>query len=144
MEFSQIDDQVFIGTNACCLDHFKAGLLDLGVTCDISLEGEMLDKPFGVDCFLWLPTADHTAPSMTNVGIGMEALDKMLKLGLKVYIHCKNGHGRAPTLYAAYLILKRGLSLEDAIARIAAKRKEIHLEEIQMQFLRLLAERRTT
>lgn len=144
MEFSQVDDQVFIGTNACCLDHFKAGLLDLGVTCDISLEGEMLDKPYGVDCFLWLPTADHTAPSLTNVGIGVEALDKMLKLGLKVYIHCKNGHGRAPTLYAAYLILKHGLSLEDAIARIAAKRKEVHLEEIQMQLLRLLAERRTT
>lgn len=135
MEFSQIDSQVFIGTNACCADHFKIGLLDKGVTCDISLEGEMLDQPFGVDCFVWLPTADHTAPSMHNTTVGVAALDEMLKQGRKVYIHCKNGHGRGPTFYAAYLVLKRGMDWASAWEAIRASRPEAHLEPVQQAFL---------
>ncbi len=136
MEFSRIDSQVYIGTNACCMEHFKIELLDLGITCDISLEGEMLDQPFGVDCYVWLPTPDHTPPSLHDCRVGAAALEVMLKEGRKVYIHCKNGHGRAPTFYAAYLILKRGLDFEHAWEAIRASRPEAHLEPSQEAFLR--------
>lgn len=142
MEYSKVDDLVFIGTNACCEMHFKQELLDKGVTCDISLEEDHLDRPFGIDCFLWLPTADHTPPSLQNTLIGVEALAEMLRQKQTVYIHCKNGHGRAPTFFAAFLILKRGLDVEDAIARIAAKRPEIHIESSQKEFLDSLIDRR--
>lgn len=142
MEYSQIEDQVFIGTNACCTTHFKTELLDKDVTCDISMEKERLDNPYGVDCFLWLPTVDHTPPSMHNTLVGLEALQEILRQGRKVYIHCKNGHGRAPTFFAAFLILKRGLHVEDAIARIAAKRPEIHIESNQKRFLESLHQQR--
>jgi len=138
MEFSQIEAQVFIGTNTCCMHHFKSELLDKGVTCDISLEGEALDEPFGVDCFLWLPTPDHTAPSLHNVRIGIAALEEMLREGRKVYIHCKNGHGRAPTFYAAYLILKRHLTMEQAWNIVKTSRPEAHLDDVQEAFLRSL------
>ncbi|MCC7522400.1 dual specificity protein phosphatase family protein [Candidatus Uhrbacteria bacterium] len=136
MEFSQIDAQVIIGTNACCVDHFKIALLDKGVTCDISLEGESLDQPYGVDCFVWLPTQDHTAPSLHNVQVGCAALDQMLAQGRKVYIHCKNGHGRAPTFYCAFLILKRGFSFDQAWNIIKTSRNEAHLDKVQEEFLR--------
>ncbi|HVM90599.1 MAG TPA: dual specificity protein phosphatase family protein [Verrucomicrobiae bacterium] len=136
MEFSQIDRQVYIGTNACCMDHFKLGLLDAGVTCDISLEGEMLDQPYGVDCYVWLPTPDHQAPTMHTIHVGIAALEEMLKDGRKVYIHCKNGHGRGPTFYAAYLILKRGMDFEHAWQAIKTSRPEAHLEPVQEAFLR--------
>lgn len=142
MEYSRIEDHVFIGTNACCMDHFKEDLLDQGVTCDISLEAEQLDHPFGVDCFLWLPTTDHMPPTIHNVLVGVEALEEMLRQGRTVYIHCKNGHGRAPTFFAAFLILKRGLSAEDAIARISSKRPEIHIEPSQKALLEHLPSRR--
>lgn len=135
MEYSKIDDQIYIGTNACCMTHFKQELLDKGVTCDVSLEGEAVDRPIGIDCYLWLPTKDHEAPKLNDALVGVEALHEMLRQGRNVYIHCKNGHGRAPTFFAAYLIKKRGLSLDDALARIAAKRPEIHLEQVQMNFL---------
>ena len=138
MAFSQIDSQVFIGTNACCMHHFKWELLSKGITCDISLEGEAIDQPFGVDCYLWLPTPDHTAPSEHTVRVGTAALDEMLKQGRKVYIHCKNGHGRAPAFYAAYLILKRGLDWETAWQAIVASRPEAHLEPTQLAFLQAL------
>jgi len=137
-EYSQIDENVFIGTNACCSMHFNEGLIEKGITVDISLEGEKLDQPYGVDIFIWIPTEDHTPPKRHCVRAAIEALDALLKDGKKIYIHCKNGHGRAPTFYSAYLILKKGLTPEQAVEKIREKRPSIHLEEGQLEFLRSL------
>jgi protein tyrosine phosphatase len=138
MEFSQIESQIYIGTNACCVTHFKEELLAKGITCDISLEGEMLDQPFGVDCYVWLPTPDHTPPSMHSILIGCAALEEMLREGRNVYIHCKNGHGRAPAFYTAFLILKRGYTLDQAWNIVKTSRPEAHLDASQLAFLRSL------
>ncbi len=62
-DYSQIDDNVFIGTNMCCQVGFDRELLDRGVRVDISLEETKVDAPRGVDVFLWLSTVDHRAPS---------------------------------------------------------------------------------
>lgn len=129
-EYNQINEQLFLGTNSCCPNHFKAELLEKGVIADISLEGEMLDRPFGVKYFLWLPTTDHTAPTMDALAMGVQMIRFLLSRGMKVYVHCKNGHGRAPTLIAAYFI-SQGMSPKKAIREIAKKRPEIHIEPIQ-------------
>ena len=138
-EFSKISENVFIGTNACCRLHFDETLTAQGVTADISLEGEAIDHPQGVRTFVWLPTPDHAPPSYENVLVGIAALKKMLKNGQKVYITCKNGHGRAPTLYAAYLILEGSLSPEAAVQAIKKRRSVIHLEDGQTAFLQRLS-----
>jgi len=137
-EFSEIDAHITIGTNACCETHFEERLVTLGVDADISLEGERIDRPYGVRTFLWLPTEDHTAPSRENIEVGVEALATLERQDRKVYIHCKNGHGRAPTLYAAYLIMKKGLTTDDAVAAITEKRPSVHVEDAQMAVLRSL------
>jgi hypothetical protein len=134
LEYSQIDDLVFIGTNACCQMHFDQMLLAKGITVDISLEGEMIDKPVGVETYLWLPTPDHQPPTTHNADMGIAAIRLARAQGRKMYIHCKNGHGRGPTLYAAYLI-DTGTPMDEAIARIAEKRPSIHLEDSQRSFL---------
>lgn len=139
-EYSRITDQVRIGTNACCKMHFDATLLKEGVTVDVSLEGEHLDQPYGVGAFFWLPTQDHTAPDRDLTIAGIEMLDSALKSGKKAYIHCKNGHGRAPTFFAAYLIKKRGHSPETALKTITNARPSAHLEPAQVEFLRKLSE----
>ena len=58
----------------------------------------------------------------------------------KVYVHCQNGHGRAPTLVAAYFI-KQGKQVEDAVNLIKDKRPAIHLEEVQKQALEEFSKR---
>ncbi|MCR4279000.1 MAG: hypothetical protein NUV81_03825, partial [bacterium] len=62
MEYSKITPSLLVGTNACCTVHYKLALIDNGILNDISLEGEAIDQPFGVETFLWLPTEDHSAP----------------------------------------------------------------------------------
>ena len=128
--YSQIDENIWVGSNQCCQIHFDNELIKEGVTSDISLEKERVDAPFGVESYLWLPTADHTAPSQEQLGLGSWHIKNLVDTGRKVYIHCQNGHGRAPTLTAAYYI-REGMEVDDAIAKIKAKRPEIHIEDVQ-------------
>jgi len=134
-DYDQINDDVFIGTNMCCEFGFKKELLDKNVKADISLEEERIDSPVGVDYFLWLPTKDHYAPESDKLVLGVQTLDFLIHRKIKVYIHCKKGHGRAPTLFAAYLI-KKGLGVDEAIKYMQAKRPAIHLNEIQIAALK--------
>lgn len=115
LDFNYIVDGIYIGTNQCCQTHFDEKLKKEGITADISLEEDRLDAPFGLE-------------------FGVSVLEKLVSMGKKVYVHCKNGHGRAPTLVAAYLT-KKGKSSAEAEAFIKSKRPTMHLEDIQRQAL---------
>ena len=136
-DLSQITEFVFLGTNLCCLNrsHIQI-LLDLGVTAEIDLEKERQDAAPDVEVYLWLPVADKTAPSVDQFAAGVTLMENMTKRGKKVYVHCRDGHGRSPTLVAAYLIAN-GKTVAEAIDIIKAARPEIHLEDSQMQSLRM-------
>ncbi len=134
LEYNEIADGIYIGTNQCCQTHFDEKLKQEGITADISLEEDRLDAPFGVDFYIWMPVQNHTAPKSDQLEFGVSVLEKLVSMGKKVYVHCKNGHGRAPTLIAAYLI-KKGKSPAEAEAFIKSKRPTMHMENIQRQAL---------
>ena len=135
LDFNKITQNIYIGTNMCCQTHFDENLLKKGITEDISLEEESIDTPFGVNSYLWLPTKDHTPPSEDQIDIGVSALEKLISLNKKVYVHCKNGHGRAPTLVAAYFIETKGVNAEEAVALIKKERPTMHLDLSQEKAL---------
>lgn len=141
LEYNYITDGIYIGTNQCCRTHFDEKLKKEGITADISLEGKRVDAPFGVDFYVWIPIPDHAAPTQDQLDFGVAALEKLVALKKKVYVHCQNGHGRASTLVAAYLI-KQGKSPNKAIEFIKAKRPSIHLEEVQKEALVVYGKRR--
>lgn len=134
LEYNYITDGIYIGTNQCCQTHFDERLKKEGITADISLEEDRLDAPFGVDFYIWIPVKNHTPPNSDQLEFGVLTLEKLVSMGKKVYVHCKNGHGRAPTLVAAYLI-KNGKSSAEAEAFIKSQRPTMHLEKIQRKAL---------
>jgi len=135
LEYNHITDGIYIGTNQCCQTHFDEKLKqEEGISVDISLEKDRLDAPFGVDFYVWIPVKDHTPPTPGQLDFGVAILEKLTAMGKKVYVHCQNGHGRAPTLVAAYMV-KKGKSPAAAEAFIKSKRPAMHLEEIQRQAL---------
>jgi protein-tyrosine phosphatase len=138
LEYNYIKDGIYIGTNKCCVGHFDLGLQDEGIEADISLELERLDEPFGVSFFVWLPTKDKHAPTLAQLRFGALAISNLVEQKKKIYVHCQNGHGRAPTLVSAYLI-KKGMSVEEAIELIKAKRPTIHLNDEQLKALKVFA-----
>lgn len=133
--YSRVTPFVYIGTNLCCYDH--AGFLRrLGVSVDIDLEyaHAAAEKP-RMEITLYLPTRDHRAPALDKLIVGTALIDTSVKFKKKVYIHCKNGHGRAPTLAAAYFIAQ-GMTPEQAVAFLKRKRPVVHLNQEQMSALR--------
>ena len=134
LEYDYITDGIYIGTNQCCQTHFDEKLKKEGITADVSLEEDRLDAPFGVDFYVWIPVKNHTPPTPDQLEFGVSTLKKFVQMGKKVYVHCKNGHGRAPTLVAAYLISK-GKSPEEAEELVKSKRPTMHLEEVQREAL---------
>lgn len=130
LEYDYITDGIYIGTNLCCQTHFDEKLRREGIEADISLEEERVDAPFGVAFYVWIPIKNHTAPTQEQLDFGVSVLEKLVAMGKKVYIHCQNGHGRAPTMVAAYLI-KQGKSVDKAVEFIKNKRPAIHLEDVQ-------------
>jgi len=140
LDFNYIVDGIYIGTNQCCQTHFAEVLKKEGIEADISLEEERIDAPFGVKLYIWIPVKNLTAPTPDQMDFGVSALEKLVLMGKKVYVHCKNGHGRAPTLVAAYLI-KKGKTPEEAEIFIKTKRPSIHLEEVQREALKAFSKR---
>jgi len=106
--------------------------LKVGVTCDISMEEERIDAPFGVEYFLWLPTPDHAGPSLRSFEISVSVMRDVLSVGEKVYVHCKNGHGCALSMVAAYFIAVDGMSVEVAVGVLKEARPEVCFEDVQI------------
>ena len=138
-DYSQITEQVFIGSDLCrglvCPVH-SVEFKRLGICGEVNLEMERDETPTpGVDAYIWLPVPDKTAPTLDQLRVGTAAVNEMVGVGNKVYVHCKNGHGRSPTMVAAYLIRYKGMTVEEAVQFIRQQRPEIHLEEEQMKAL---------
>lgn len=136
--FDQITDFIWIGNNMCCAIHNRE-LLQLGFDADIDLEENRAEEPPHTSIYLWLPTKDHTPPTMQQLKTGVTTLTSLVKQHIKVYVHCKNGHGRAPTLVAAHLIT-HGKTVDEAIAFIKERRPVIHLGSSQIEALKQFAQ----
>ena len=141
--YSKITDNIYIGSDLCkggiCLIHgeeFKK--LGVSVEINLSLENNEL-PPKDIETYLWLPVADGHAPKKDQLTAGVCLIDTVVKAGKIVYVHCRNGHGRSPTLVAAYLMRYKGMSLDGANAVICKKRPEAHIEKTQEEALREFA-----
>lgn len=138
-DYSNITDNVFIGSDFCqagvCLIHGEE-FKELGVSIELNMSAEANEvPPKEVESYIWLPVSDGYAPTQTQLNIGSSIIKEAVDNGKKVYVHCKNGHGRSPTMVAAYLVRFEKLSLENALNLISQKRPESHIEEIQKKAL---------
>jgi dual specificity MAP kinase phosphatase len=99
----------------------------LGVTAIINMRMHSVYSEAQYEGFhyLHLPTPDNTPPDLDVLKHGADFADKEVRNGGKVYIHCRQGLGRGPTMATAYL-LKTGLTLKDALALIRKARPFIN------------------
>jgi len=135
-EFNKITKYISIGTNQCCVAHFRSSLIRKGIVADLSVEKERLDAAWGAKYFLWLPVVDHSAPTHKQFLLGASFIKHCVQQKVGVYVHCQRGHGRAPTMVAAYLIGVKGMTPKQAVEFIKNKRKSIHPNKNQMAALK--------
>lgn len=135
LSYNRIDDLIFAGNNLCCQSQFDNELLSKGIYADISLEAERMDNPKGVRYFFWFPWKEDTAPSAELMNLALRVVDNLISQNIKMYVHCRNGHGRTSTFLLSYFMRKKNIGLEQAFTILKEKRPSGHINEAQKGFL---------
>jgi predicted protein tyrosine phosphatase len=79
-----------------------------------------------------------TAAQLAEIAAWLEAqLDDAV-----VYVHCGGGFGRAATMAVGLLMLE-GLGVEEAVQQVRAVRPEIRINDVQLAWLREIADNQT-
>ena len=137
LDRSQITAHLFLGSqyNLLGLKKLKA----LGITAIVNMRttntyGDAAHESFK---YLHLPTTDNTAPPLETLIKGAEFIDNEIKHGGVVYVHCRQGLGRGPTMALSYLI-KFGMTYEDAFRMVRRVRKFINPQRSQVERLKEL------
>lgn len=136
--FSQVTDDLFLGGQ-----YDRRGLRRLrqrGISAVVNMRGEYDEQKEGYapEFYCYLPTVDNHAPTLANLRKGVSFIQGELDAGRKVYIHCWEGVGRAPTMLAAYLV-STGMKPGEAWAKIKATRPFIRPSVAQIQQVDLFA-----
>jgi dual specificity MAP kinase phosphatase len=138
---SEITPFLFLGSqyNLIGLEKLKA----LGITGIVNMREHAVytDAQHEGIKYLHLPTVDNTPPTIEDLLKGVHFIDDEIKNGGKVYVHCRQGLGRGPTMALAYLI-KMGATFEDAFTLVKSIRtfidpkpeQRMRLKELQAYF----------
>jgi atypical dual specificity phosphatase len=74
---------------------------------------------------LRLPTTDFSEPQIEKINTAIDFIKRFLDQGKGVYVHCKSGRGRSPTVVLCWLIYRYGLTPEDAKNRLIDLRPQV-------------------
>ena len=134
---SQITAHLFLGGqyNQRGLGKLK----EIGITAIVNLRETSIYQAVHYEGFryLHLPTVDNTPPKLEDLIRGADFVDAEIKNNGKVYIHCRQGLGRGPSMVIAYL-LKRGTTYDDAFALVKSVRTFINPRPSQIARLKEL------
>ncbi|WDF54202.1 dual specificity protein phosphatase family protein [Mucilaginibacter sp. KACC 22063] len=134
---SQITADLFLGSqyNLVGLQKLKA----MGVTGIVNMRMNPIYKESQYEGFhyLHLPTVDNTPPPLDVLIKGADFMTNEIKNGGKVYVHCRQGLGRGPTMAIAYLI-STGITYEDAYSQVKKVRTFINPRPGQISRLKEL------
>ncbi len=133
----KITAQLFLGSQYSHIGLEK--LRTLGITAIINMRehSDYEEARYKGIKYLHLPTVDNTPPTLQDLIRGADFADQEIRNGGKVYMHCKHGLGRGPTMAIAYLI-KTGLTFDDAFALVKSIRTFIDPRPGQVARLREL------
>jgi hypothetical protein len=137
--FDRVSDFVWMGSRIASFDDYRRLRAEGIRACvDMKLEGA---DPWGFEAFLWLPTADHEAPSQLHLRLGLAFLRECELAGMPVFVACLAGVGRSSTLVLAHLLAGRFREegLEAALDFLTARRPVVRPNPEQLEAARLAA-----
>jgi len=134
---SQVTANLFLGGQYNLRGLHK--LKEMGITGIINMRIHSIYEEAQYEGFnyLHLPTPDNTAPDINDLIKGADFAHNEIKNNGKVYIHCRQGLGRGPSMAIAYL-LKMGATYDDAVATVKKVRTFINPRPVQVKRLKEL------
>lgn len=130
-----IDDEKTLALGCCPSDEDVNALIEEGIDAVLSLQEHPVEGApssvclQGMSRLVWanVPIRDggdggwDGVPTVEGLAAAAEQIGRWHREGRRVYLHCRQGIGRAPTVAMAYLILGRGMHIAHAIARVVAR-----------------------
>lgn len=134
MPFIHITPRLYVGPQLS-----KRGWRSLnkrGVNSIVNLRVESNDLERGItpEHYLWLPTIDHTPPTVEQLQKAAAFITQRIAEGDSVYVHCAAGVGRAPLTAAAYLV-SQGYQPDEALDLLRSRRPFISQSASQRERL---------
>jgi protein-tyrosine phosphatase len=83
---------------------------------------------------------DHCAIAHESLARFVGRVKALTSIGVKVFVHCIGGVSRSPSFVAAYIATTEGISVDDAIARIKARRPIIQPHPDQIASVKAFVE----
>jgi atypical dual specificity phosphatase len=141
LNFSWVIDGKLAGCAGSVLDRDLQLILSQGVRALVRLAGEEegvfgqsdIEKSGLTDCHE--PVKDFKAPSLDQVDRVIAFIERSLRRGEPVAVSCGAGYGRTGTMLSCYFV-SRGLSAQNAIARVRDKGRKAYETEAQLQLIR--------
>ena len=134
---SQITANLFLGSQYSHIGLRKLKVMGVTGIVNMREHSDYEEARYEGVKYLHLATVDNTPPAIETLVKGADFVDEQIKAGGKVYIHCRQGLGRGPTMTIAYLI-KTGLTYEDAFTLVKKVRTFINPRPAQIERLKEL------
>lgn len=136
--FQLIDDHLWMG-GAPTYDRDYDFLTEHGISAVVDVRAEREDDlalfdQNGID-HIKLEVLDVMVPPPEALDAGTEFMDKHLRGGGTVLVHCAKGRGRSATMVAAYLMRYRGYNYAQARELLVKRRPLVNLQGRHQQAL---------
>jgi protein-tyrosine phosphatase len=124
INFDRIEKNIFLGSAP--QNSIDAGRLkQMKITAVLSLQSDADFKSHKIDWPKLQSVYQHN--DMGNkLAEPVKALNALLTVGHRVYVHCNAGICRAPATVLAYLCHYRGMSIEEGLEFLRRSRPQIH------------------
>ncbi len=113
--------QLMLGPQLSKLGKLKLKLMGVGSSVNLQQEFDDIEANLDFESHLHLPTPEYEPISDAHLRLGIQYLGDELSTGKRIYIHCREGVSRAPSLVVAYLI-STGTSLDEALSLTRKRR----------------------
>jgi len=141
--WNQIDENIYLGAIPLeRFDHENTLKNELGITAVVSIIEEferetttLFGKAVSTDVWqrhLHLSSPDFLPPSIEELDRGADWIKTQVDAGRKVYIHCKSGAGRSPSVVLAYYIKHLKMDAEAARDNVFSRRPHIFSSHSKM------------
>lgn len=136
IKYCKINDFLYVGSQHGAVGKYI--LKKNGITSILNLRKEFDDEVnrLTLEDYCCIPIIEFTSPKIEQIWYGIEFIEKSIRKGRKVYIHCSEGISRAPTMALAYLI-DLGMTLDQSIIYLTKIRPFIKILPIQLETLKI-------
>ncbi|MGM0574376.1 MAG: dual specificity protein phosphatase family protein [Myxococcota bacterium] len=147
--FTDLDDLLALGSHPHAPEHVQA-LHGVGVRAVVSLQSDRDLAERGLDWgILWglytrlgiaatrVPIRDFDRRDLRRrLDDAVEAVEEHVAGGRKTYVYCNAGLNRSPSVVIAWLMVHRGMSLDEAWARVTEHHHSIPYRDVLERWAR--------